>query len=141
MIAMQTLYEWDFRSGADIKDIEERNIAEYDGKCEEPFVNTLVDGVVKEKEFLDKIVDDSAPEWPIDQISLIDKTVLRIAIYELLHINDVPPKVTINEAVELSKEFGGESSSKFVNGVLGTVYKKREKEIESKIKKQGENDT
>lgn len=140
MIAMQTLYEWDFRSGADIHEIEERNTAEYDGKCENAFVNKLVQGVVDEKSRLDEIVDQSAPEWPVDQISLVDKTILRVALYELFNITDVPPKVTINEAVELSKEFGGESSSKFVNGVLGTVYKKYEKEIESKIKKRGEND-
>lgn len=141
MIAMQTLYEWDFRAGSDVKEIEARNIAEYEGKCESSFVNQIVDGVVKEKDSLEKIVDESAPEWPVDQISLIDKAILCMTIYELLHIIDVPPKVSINEAVELSKEFGGESSSKFVNGVLGTVYKKYEKEIESKIKKRGENDT
>jgi N utilization substance protein B len=92
----------------------------------------LVDGVVAGKEELDKVVDESAPEWPVDQISLIDKTILRIAIYELFNLKDVPPKVAINEAVELSKEFGGESSSKFVNGVLGTVYKKYEGKIEGK---------
>jgi N utilization substance protein B len=136
MIAMQTLYEWDFRKGADISEIEERNTSEYDGKCENEFIHTLIEGVVKEKDSLDKIVDESAPEWPVDQISLTDKTILRMAVYELLHLTDVPPKVSINEAVELSKEFGGESSSKFVNGVLGTIFKKYQKEIESKTKKE-----
>lgn len=135
MIAMQTLYEWDFRDDSDIKEIEERNIAEYDDKCEKEFVNTLVAGVKALKTQLDEIVDEAAPEWPVDQVSLIDKTILRIAIYELLKLKDIPPKVSINEAVELSKEFGGESSSKFVNGVLGTVYKKFEKEIEGKAQK------
>ena len=134
MIAMQTLYEWDFRADSDVHEVEERNVGEYDNKCETEFVHQLVEGVVKEKEQLDKIVDESAPEWPVDQISLIDKTILRMAVYELLHSKDVPPKVTINEAVELSKEFGGESSSKFVNGVLGTVFTKHQKDIESKIK-------
>lgn len=132
MIAMQTLYEWDFREGSDLNEIEERNIAEYEDKCEKEFVDTLVKGVAEKKEILDKIVNESAPDWPVDQISLIDKSVLRIAIYELLNLKDVPPKVAINEAVELSKQFGGENSSKFVNGVLGTVYKNHEKEIENK---------
>ena len=131
MIAMQTLYEWDFRSDSDLAEIKERNIDEYKDKCEKGFVDTLVEGVSKDKDNLDQIVDKSAPEWPVDQISLIDKSVLRIAIYELLNLKDIPPKVVINEAVELSKQFGGENSSKFVNGVLGTIYKKYEKEIES----------
>lgn len=129
---MQTLYEWEFREGADLQEIEERNISEYDDKCEVSFVNSLVDGVSKDKDNLDKIIKDSAPEWPIDQISLIDIAVLRIAVYELLNLGDVPPKVAINEAVELAKQFGGENSSKFVNGVLGTVYKIYEKQISEK---------
>ena len=126
---MQTLYEWDFRADSDIKEIKARSIAEYDGKCEKGFVDTLVDGVAKDKEEIDKIVDEAAPEWPIDQISLIDKTVLRLAVFELQNLKDIPPKVVINEAVELSKQFGGENSSKFVNGVLGTIYKKYESQI------------
>jgi N utilization substance protein B len=134
MIAMQTLYEWEFRDGADIEEVKKRNTKEYAGKCEDGFVETLVAGVSGKKEELDKIVDETAPEWPIDQISLIDKTVLRVGIFELLYLADVPSKVAINEAVELSKQFGGDNSSKFVNGVLGTVYKKFEKEIEKKSK-------
>lgn len=134
MIAMQTLYEWDFRVDSDPDEIEQRNIAEYDDKCEQEFVHDLVKGVIEHKIRIDEIVDESAPEWPVDQISLIDKTILRIAIYELLNLSNMPPKVSINEAVELSKEFGGESSSKFVNGVLGTVFKKYENEIELKRK-------
>ncbi len=134
MIAMQTLYEWDFRSDSNVSEIEKRNITEYDNKCEKDFVHSLVEGVTLVKDDLDQIVDESAPEWPIDQISLIDKTVLRIAVFELFNLKDVPPKVAINEAVELSKEFGGESSSKFVNGVLGTIYKKYEEKIEGKHK-------
>lgn len=132
MIAMQTLYEWQFRDGSDLSEIRERNIGEYQDKCEKDFVNTIIDGVKEKCNDLDGIVKKAAPEWPIDQISLIDKTILRVAVFELLNLKDVPPKVAINEAVELSKEFGGENSSKFVNGVLGTVYKKYEKEIENK---------
>lgn len=133
MIAMQTLYEWEFREDADLNEVAERNIAEYDGKCEPDFIHMLVKGISEKRGELDKIIDESAPEWPVDQISLIDKTILEIAVYELLHMNDIPPKVTINEAVELSKQFGGENSSKFVNGVLGTVYKKFESKITEKV--------
>jgi N utilization substance protein B len=129
MIAMQTLYEWDFREGSDLAEIEERNTEEYADKCEKTFVTSLTNGVSTAKAEIDEIIDTAAPEWPVDQISLVDKTILRIAIFELLHVDDVPPKVSINEAVELSKQFGGENSSKFVNGVLGTVYKKFEKQI------------
>lgn len=131
MIAMQTLFEWEFRHETDLEDIVDRNIGEYKDKCEDDFVLRLVHGVAKDKEKLDNIINKSAPEWPVDQISLIDHTILRLSVHELLELTDVPPKVAINEAVELSKEFGGENSSKFVNGVLGTVYKQYEKEIES----------
>ena len=133
MIAMQTLYEWKFREGADLAEIKIRNVAEYEDKCEKEFVDVLVDGVADYYEKLEQIVDDAAPEWPIDQISLIDRIILDISIFELLHLADVPPKVSINEAVELAKQFGGDNSSKFVNGVLGTVYKKFESDI-SKIR-------
>ena len=129
---MQTLYELDFRADAEKSEVMARNISEYEDKCEAAFVDLLVEGVTKLKDDLDKIVTESAPEWPVDQISLIDMEVLRIAIYELLYIKDIPHKVSINEAVELAKQFGGENSSKFVNGVLGTVYKKFESQIINK---------
>lgn len=129
MVAMQTLYEWDFRADSDISEIEARNIAEYADRCEADFVKEVVKGVSEQKSVLDEVIDESALDWPVDQVSLIDKTILRIAIFELRHSKDVPPKVIINEAVELSKEFGGENSSKFVNGVLGSIYKKYEPKI------------
>lgn len=122
MIAMQTLYEWDFRENSDLSEINERNIAEYENDTDPNFVNFLVYGVKEKTEEIDKIIVDSAPEWPIDQISLIDKSILRLAIFELLFSVNVPPKVVINEAVELAKQFSGENSSKFVNGVLGTIF-------------------
>lgn len=122
MVAMQTLYEWDFRDDSDIEEVKSRNIAEYQNDVDEAFVNFLVDGIEKKLDEIDKVISDSAPEWPIEQISLIDKTVLRLAIFELLYSENVPTKVAINEAVELAKQFGGENSSKFINGVLGTVF-------------------
>src|SRR5205085_10913622 len=70
---------------------------------------------------LDSVIAQSAPNWPIEQMSKIDKNILRLAIFEILFDNRVPLKAAINEAVELGKRFGSDSSSRFINGVLGTV--------------------
>ncbi len=85
------------------------------------FAQELVDGVLKNKEQLDQNIKDFAPAWPLDQISLVDRNVLRLAIYEILLENKTPVKVAINEAVELAKTFGSNNSSRFINGVLGSV--------------------
>ncbi len=129
-IAMQSLYEWDFKgkNSSDIKRVVERNIQEFGPGLDDndrKFVNSLVQGVIKHLSELDKIIEKSAPEWPVDQINIVDRNVLRLGLYELLFENqeEVPPKVAINEAIELAKTFGGESSGKFINGVLGTVYR------------------
>lgn len=124
MIAMQTLFEHDFRNDSDIDEIKSRNINEYSDDADSKFVEELVDGTIKNIKSIDDDISAAAPEWPIDQISLIDKSILRLAIYELTNNKDVPSKVVINEAVELGKQFGGENSSKFINGVLGTVFEK-----------------
>ena len=130
-IAMQSLYEWDFSGKkGDLKKIVEKNIAEFGpGLEDQSLIWQIVSGVVKHLFELDKIIATSAPEWPIEQITIVDRNVLRIGLYELLYGNkdEVPPKVAINEAIELAKNFGGESSGKFINGVLGTVYKEIEK--------------
>ncbi len=130
-IAMQSLYEWDFsgRKSDILEKIIERNIKEFGPGLEDPgFVWQLVTGVVKHLPQIDKIIEKAAPEWPINQITIVDRNVLRIGLYELLYANkeEVPPKVAINEAIELAKTFGGESSGKFINGVLGTIYKNLE---------------
>lgn len=127
-IAMQSLYEWDFKKGDidKLKQVVERNIKQYGPGLENTeFVWKLAEGVVTHLSKIDKIIEKSAPEWPIEQITIIDRNVLRIGLYELLFGNrqEVPPKVAINEAIELAKTFGGESSGKFINGVLGTVYR------------------
>ena len=127
MIAMQTLYEHAFRPDSDLNEIKERNISVYKNDVDEKFVNFLIDGVNGKASEIDESITKSAPEWPIEQISLIDKTILQIAIFELKYSVNVPAKVAINEAVELSKQFGGENSSKFINGVLGTVYEASDK--------------
>ena len=129
-IAMQSLYEWDFSAKKiDLEKIVERNINEFGPGLEDvSFIWQLVTGVIQHLQEIDKIIEKAAPEWPIDQITIIDRNVLRIGLYELLFGDReaVPPKVAINEAIELAKSFGGESSGKFINGVLGTVYKEIE---------------
>ena len=133
-IVMQSLYEWDFSGQKrDLKQIVEKNIKEFGpGLEDESFIWQLINGVIKHLSDINKIIEKAAPEWPLEQITIVDRNVLRIGLYELLFAKkeEVPPKVAINEAIELAKSFGGESSGKFINGVLGTVYK----EIEQKEK-------
>lgn len=124
IVSMQTLYEYYFRDGADLKEIISRNVNEYFDKIDSDFIKKLVYGVRSNQDEIDKLISMAAPEWPLEQVSLIDKTILCISIYELRYAKDIPPKVSINEAVELAKQFGSESSSKFVNGVLGNIYKR-----------------
>jgi N utilization substance protein B len=126
-IALQSLFEWDFygRPEGKIEEVVERNLKEFGPGLENhDFVWQLVRGVIEHLSHLDKIIVHSAPEWPLEQTMVVDRNVLRIGLYELLYAKreEVPPKVAINEAIELAKTFGGESSGKFVNGVLGTVY-------------------
>jgi len=135
IIAVQTLYEWEFvahrfpggnkyNEKEKIREILDRNIAEFSSAAQnQEFIEDLVWGALKDSGKIDKILEPAAPEWPIAQIALVDLVVLRLAIYELLFKREVPPKVAINEAVELAKTFGGENSSRFVNGVLGTIYR------------------
>lgn len=131
IVAMQTLYEHDFRGGTeegqDLGPILERNLDEFRNNIDDTqFVEDVVDGVQKHQQDIDAIIGPAAPEWPVEQIAKIDKIILRIGVYELMIKRDVPPKVAINEAVELAKTFGGENSSKFINGVLGTIYRNSE---------------
>jgi N utilization substance protein B len=130
-IAMQSLYEWDFynQKEGSLDRIAERNIKDFGPGLEDiSFVWDLIKGVTKHLKEIDKVIEKAAPEWPVAQIPLIDRNVLRIGLFELLYSDKeaVPPKVAINEAIELAKTFGGESSGKFINGVLGTVYKQIE---------------
>jgi N utilization substance protein B len=126
-IVMQSLYEWDFyEKKSDLKIIVERNIKDFGPGLEElDFIWQLIEGIKKHLVELDKIIEKAAPEWPIAQIPIVDRNVLRIGLYELLYANkqEVPPKVAINESIELAKTFSGTTSGKFVNGVLGTIFK------------------
>lgn len=125
-IVLQTLYEWSFYGQKpNIADILERNLKEFGQGIDEPeFAWRLVKGIVDHSEDIDRVLEKAAPEWPLSQIALIDRNVLRLGLYELMYANkeEVPPKVAINEAIELAKNYGGPNSGKFVNGVLGTVY-------------------
>jgi N utilization substance protein B len=132
IIALQTLYETEFRREAGdtevgITEVLDRNIGRYKGMVDDlDFIKRLTEGVAGLTVKLDGQLQPVAPEWPIDQIARMDRIILRIGLYELDNEDDVPPKVVINEAVELAKAFGGENSSKFVNGVLGTLLRQRE---------------
>src|SRR4030043_239641 len=142
-IAMQSLYEWDFsgKKKENLEKIVEKNIKEFGPGLEnKDFIWELIKGVISRISDIDKIIEKAAPEWPLDQVTIIDRNVLRIGLYELLYGNkeDVPPKVAINEAIELAKTFGGESSGKFINGVLGTVYKNLAPEAKEQEKVVGE---
>ncbi len=129
---MQTLYEWDFlNQKKDLDELLEKNIKELGPDLEDSnFVKDLARGVKQEIRKIDKIIEKAAPDWPLEQINIVDRNVLRIGLYELLYANkdEVPPKVAINEAIELAKMFGGDSSGRFINGVLGTVYKELQKQ-------------
>jgi len=151
-IVLQTLFEWDFLSADEksklsddsLKEILDRNLKEFaPGFEHDPFAAVLLAQVIKKRATVDEIIEKAAPDWPIDKISVIDRNILRLGLTELLFGDsaEVPPKVAINEAIELAKTFGGENSGKFVNGVLGAVYKEigePGKDQQSKRKKKNE---
>lgn len=138
IIALQTLYEQDFRRDCadktfDLTKVLARNVGRYKDMVEDQdFINRLVHGVDKRTTELDELLQPIAPDWPMSQIARMDRVVLRMGAFELIYEKDTPPKVVINEAVELAKGFGGENSSKFINGVLGTLLKQRSGEKEDK---------
>jgi len=134
-IVLQSLYEWDFfQKKSEFFSVLERNMEKFGGGFDEQdFAKSLGRGIIDNLEKLDSVIGTSAPERPIDQLSIIDRNVLRIGLFELLYedTSQVPPKVAINEAIELAKSFGGPSSGKFVNGVLGAIYNEMPHEDEA----------
>lgn len=129
---MQSLFEWDFKGNptAILPAIVEHNIKEFGPGLEESeFTKSIIDGVISHLSEIDDLISKYAPSWPIGQITLVDRNILRIGVYELKFAKDIPPKVAINEAIELAKSFGGASSGKFINGVLGTMYNELQKEL------------
>jgi len=127
-IVLQSLFEWDLNAieKKQVIEVLDRNIEEFaPNKTDRPFMEKLLDGILGKQPELDLVIEKAAPEWPIDRISPVDRNILRLGLFELLFADrrEVPAKVAINEAIELAKQFGGENSSRFVNGVLGAVYK------------------
>lgn len=127
-IVLQALYEWDIRERPEGKltamasEIASGLAPKFD---DQGFVGELLAGVLTNRAEIDELITRYAPEWPLDQITTVDRNVLRIGVYELIHSASVPSKVAINESIELAKNFGGESSGRFVNGVLGAIYRDR----------------
>jgi N utilization substance protein B len=125
-LVLQSLYEWDFLHAdkGQATAIIERNLKEFAPELDErPFTLALTKGIMEHKDEIDAAIGQFAPDWPIERITTIDRNVLRLGIYELMYDQAIPSKVAINEAIELAKTFGGESSGKFVNGVLGAVFR------------------
>ncbi len=140
VVALQTLFEWSFNS-TDTNEIIERDITELEvPSIDRELAHFLVQGVTDNLDTIDSIIAASAPEWPLVQVAKIDLAILRIAIFELYIARSVPPKVAIDEAIELGKEFGGENSGKFINGVLGTVVKNLMPEVGKEKKKKVKKD-
>lgn len=135
-VCMQTLYEYDFRNSTDISEIAKRNIKEFEKDLDVDYVYKIINGAIEKWDEINKLIEEAAPEWPLGQIARVDKNTLRVAIYEMVFDKDqdVPPRVSINEAIELGKTFGSETSSKFINGVLGFVYRKYEAEMQERDK-------
>jgi len=142
-IVMQTLYQWDFNQAdqSQLETILQYNLQEFSPNLKDDgFVRSLLDGIFKFMPAIEDYIRKYAPEWPLDQITIIDRNILRIGIYELMFAKEVPSKVAINESIELAKTFGGPSSGKFVNGVLGAIYEKEKKpgEIEDELSAEAE---
>lgn len=126
--SMQALYEWDFtgKPAGALDEILARTKKEFMAdEDDEGFTESLLRGVVAHQKEIDEVIGKYAPEWPIDQITIVDRNILRVGVYELLFADSIPSKVAINEAIEIAKTFGGDSSGKFVNGVLGAIYRER----------------
>jgi len=143
-IAMQTLYEWDFRrpSLKEIPGLVKYNLQNFaQGLEDNNFTEDLVNGVLEKQKDIDALMIQYAPQWPIEQITPVDRNVLRLGIYELKFVEDIPSKVAINEAIELAKTFGGSASGKFVNGVLGAIYKEMAEKNQLKKADQEEKET
>lgn len=129
IVAMQSLYEADFRGNKEPQKVLERNCNNLQTKVDKEFASKLIKLVVEHSDDINKIISDAAPEWPYEQIALVDRNILRLAVAELMYDKEVPPKVVMNEAIEIAKNYGGENTSKFVNGVLGTIYRSSDRYV------------
>jgi len=133
-VVMQVLYQWDFRGRptAGLPAIVEQVVAEFGNgmENEQTYIESTVNGIADKVDAVDTIIQSHAEHWPMDQISLVDRNILRIGVYELTYNEEIPAKVAINEAIEMAKTYGGPSSGKFVNGILGAILKERTSEIQ-----------
>lgn len=145
-IVMQTLYEWDFRklSAEQLSALLPENMRQFAPNFDDHgYVQKTVEGIIAHQPQIDELIVKYAPEWPLEQITGVDRNILRIGIFELIHSEDIPAKVAINEAIELGKTFGGDASGRFVNGVLGSIFrdlpedKKKPKKEEKEKEKDG----
>lgn len=131
-IVMQVLYQWDFKGkpSSALPAIIEQTVSDFGVGLDEnvDYISAAVDGVIDHIEKIDEIIAQYAPKWPLEQIALVDRNILRIGIYEMMFNDDIPSKVAINEAIEIAKSYGGQSSGKFVNGILGAIYSDTKKE-------------
>lgn len=138
-VVLQSLYEWDFYSQKkDLSEILTRNLEEFAPGIDEPeFAWKILKYVTDHLKSIDKILTQAAPDWPLDKIAIINRNILRIGLAELLYADkeEVPPKVAINEAIEMAKNYGGPNAVKFINGVLGTIYREMEKSQSSEATK------
>ncbi len=141
IVAMQTLYELEVRdeikdSTLDLDEVISRNIDRYSEVVDDKeFIEKIIRGVRKEASELIKLIQPYAPEWPLEEIARVDRLILLMGTFELKECDDIPTKVSINEAIELAKSFGSDSSSRFVNGVLGSINKHFESENDATKKK------
>lgn len=134
---MQTLFSWDFngKQEKNLSYVIDQNFKHFAPEFDDyGFVESLIDGVMKNLKEIDKYITKYATEWPLEQITIVDRNILRIGVYELIFNKEIPDKVAINEAIEIAKAFGGESSGKFVNGVLGAIYKDTENRVKKSVK-------
>jgi N utilization substance protein B len=133
---MQSLYEYDFRKSSTniealVDDIVLRNINEFRGDVDEDFIWRVVRGSIERWDEASELILEAAPEWPLEQVAKVDTSIIRVSLFEMLYdtTEDVPPRVSINEAIEIAKTFGGDNAPKFVNGVLGAIYRKYEEKL------------
>ena len=119
--ALQALYESDLSSHETLAALERLCEEEHLTDAQAAFARELVTGVLEQRDSIDDVIRQAAPQWPVEQLSAIDRNILRLAIREILMNNGAPIRAAINEAVELAKSFGSDNSAKFINGVLGSV--------------------
>src|SRR3989339_335138 len=121
---LQTIFAYDFRDNK----VNPEQLLDYileDSifqNLDKTFSKTLLDGILRMNESLVKEIIAHAPQWPLEKIAIIDRNILKMGIYEILYSDDIPPLVAINEAIEIAKQYGGDNSPKFINGVLSSIY-------------------